>query len=422
MKKCCFIIVLSFFTFRVYGIHDLLINGSSTPTITTASTLDITASFDGSNSANVTIYVDLNNNGLDPSDPWIMKSKMIDGGFDDEDETINGVYHEIGDPFMFQGKIIFYAEDNGVSDTVIMTVNPATSSHSVSGKVTVPANKPHIFVSTIRIINIENGEFEYGCGDFTDANGNYSISMPDECANQYWKVVALDIAEVVPFYSSNDVTNDSIYVLGTVTKNIEMCFASIVTRLTGELRDDLGSLITAPAQVMGIGSIDGFKRAKPGKTDGTGTYSIFIKTASIGICFYMTQASIAGQLYPDFMNPLHKQVMQFPPADSLITINFKAYRTTNFISGYVYKDGAPYDKCHLDCSAVGYGGTYAKTFSDGSYLMPVSDSASSYTITIAKESIPEGYTISSLSQTASPGATDINSNFVGVEEEAKDIV
>ncbi len=427
MKKFCFIVVLSFLSFRAYGIHNLQINGSTTPTVTTVDALSITALFDGSGVANATMYYDLNGNGqLDSGDPWIMKSKLIDGGFDDEDEAVNGEYQEIGaDPLTFQGKLLFYAEDNGVSDTVLITVvNLASSSHSLSGKVTDPVNKPHILVTTIRIINRDNGQFEYGYGDFTDANGDYLISMPDEYANQYWNVVALDIAEVVPFYSSNDVLNDSIYISGDSTKNLAMCFAptGTITELTGELRDDLGSLITEPAQIMGIGLIDGVNRARPGKTDGTGKYSISLKKATSGTFYlYLVQASIAGQFYPEFMNPLYQQKVSLPPSPPTITMtNFKAYRTTNIISGHVYLDGAPYDKCHLDCSARDYGGTYAKTFSDGHYIMPVSDSFlpdTAYTITIAKKSIPEDYTVydklgsilPNASQSAIlPGATGID--------------
>ena len=431
MKKFCFIVILSLFSLRVYGIHNLLINGSSAPTVTTIDALVITASFDGGTVANATMYYDINDNGqLDSGDPWIMKSKLIDGGFDDEDETSNGSYHEIGNPLAFQGKFLFYAEDNGVSDTVLLIVNPASSSHSVSGTVTDPANQSHILVTTIKIIDLESGKFKYGYGDFTAGDGSYSISVPSEVADQFWNIVAIDMANVVPFYSSNDVLNDSIYISGAVTKDIAMCLAPTDTRteVSGELKDDLGNLITEPAKITGIGAINGmtdigsaYKSMRPGETDGSGAYKIYLKQGTSGYFYiYIANASVAGQFYPEFMNPIYQKVgPQFPPAPTQITLNFKAYRTTNTISGYVTKDGMPYDKCHLDCSAVGYGGTYTKTLSDGFYMMPVSDSASSYTITIAKKSVPEGYEANPPSQTASPGATGIDFNLSPAVEEVQ---
>ncbi|MCK4306774.1 T9SS type A sorting domain-containing protein [candidate division WOR-3 bacterium] len=424
MKKFCFIIVLSLFSFRVYCINFLC---PPAVTITTADVLDIWTSFGGGDSiAKSTMYYDINDDGqLDPNDSWIMKFKLIDGGFDDEDEIVNALHHLIRDPITFSGKFILYAEDNGGSDTVSVTVNPVSSSHSVSGKVTNPANQPHILVTTIKIIDKETLEYEYGYGDFTDANGDYSISIPEEYADQYWNIIAIDIADVCPFYSSNDIFNDSIYVSGAVTKNLAMCLAptGTITELTGELRDDLGNLIKEPAQVKGIGlPIDGCTRARPGNTDSTGTYKVSMKKVTSGAFYlYMIDAGIAEQFYPEFMNPVRQQQMGMPGSPNTITLNLKAYRTTNTISGYVYKSGVPYDGCQLDCGGIDYGGTYTKTFSDGCYEMPVSDSASSYTITIARKSIPEGYEVTPDEQTAAPGDTGINFNLikVGIKESSK---
>ena len=89
MRKFCFIIVLFLFSFRVYGLKFQL---PPTATVTTTDTLHIYAMFSGDSIAKSTIYYDINNNGqLDSNDSWIMKFKLIDGGFNDEYEVINGM-------------------------------------------------------------------------------------------------------------------------------------------------------------------------------------------------------------------------------------------------------------------------------------------------------------------------------------------
>lgn len=76
---------------RVYGIHNMKINGGNSATVTTADSFYISADFEaGSHTAKVTLYYDANRNGvLDAGENWILKCRLIDGNFDDTDETVN---------------------------------------------------------------------------------------------------------------------------------------------------------------------------------------------------------------------------------------------------------------------------------------------------------------------------------------------
>jgi hypothetical protein len=406
------------FGVAVYGVHDL----SITPTtITTDQTFEVSCKFEASGAkAKVILYLDVDGNGeLDTTvDKWISKRKAIDGGFDDEDEREDGTYREICPPLMNSGKYLLYAEDNGVSDTVAFTINNLSSSYSVSGKVTTPSNQSNILVSLVKIIDEETMEYELGYGDFTDATGAYSINVPREDSGTKWSVVAFDVAMVVPDYVSNCPKTDTIIIDGAETMDIEMRSESGTT-VSGVLKDDAGDTITEPASLVGGGAIMGNEpvRIRPCKTGNDGRYSITFLQGTMGYQYFVTSSGIVGQFYGEYMNPATKSTQGFiaPPN---IVLDLTAYRTNSTISGRVYLDGRPYDKCEVTAGSE-EGGSYAKTYSDGTYEIPVSDQISSYTIRILPACIPEGHKVTPEETTASPGATGIDFNIIGVEEETK---
>jgi hypothetical protein len=250
MRKVSVCAILSLFTVEAFAAHNLLINGSSPATICADSSFQLAADLEsyGAN-AKATIYLDANGNGqLDPGDSWLYKARLIDGGFEDLDEAENTHYHEICSPFLNSGKFLFCAEDNGVSDTVALTVDSVSSSYSVSGTLTTPANQADILVCLIEVVDLVNSKYEFKYGDFTDNTGAYFIGLPSNCANMWWKIVALDPAGIIPQYGSNNFDAESVFVAGHTAKDIAMrsCLPES-TVVYGVLKDDAGAPITEPA-------------------------------------------------------------------------------------------------------------------------------------------------------------------------------
>lgn len=416
-------IILSLLTIKAYGMHNLLINGSPFATVLATESFDITATSEQPGAiANGTIYLDANNNGLlDPSDIWLYKIRLIDGGFDDEDEAANTNYRQIYDPFNSVGKFIFYAEDNGISDTAALTVNSVTSAYSISGKITNPANQPNLLVCLVDIIDMTTMKVELKLGDFTNNTGDYFICIPEDEANRWWNLAVIDPACLLPYYGSNDPVNDSIFVLGNVTKDLAMRYCgSDTTVVYGVLRDNLGNPITEPTTINGGGWIEtiGYY-LRPAKTDNSGAFRVYFPQAgSFRGYGYQVSASTAVQFYPELMNTLQLQSTGMGPSPILINSNLTTYRTDTTISGNVSKTGTSYDRCELECGAVGFGGNYTQTYSDGYYEMPISHLVSQYTMRVASKSIPSNYSVAPEDTIVPPGATGVNFTLtmVGSEE------
>lgn len=413
--------VLSLLTVKLYAVHSMLINGDTSATVATTDSFVLTADFEQPGVlAKGIVYLDANTNGeLDPTDPWLYKIRLIDGGFDDEDETADTHYTQIFEPFKFAGKFLLYAEDNGVSDTVYLIVNSFSSPHYISGKLTTPANQPNILVCLIDIIDMATLKFEYKYGDFTDDTGGYFIGVPEEEANRWWNIAAIDPAILVPSYGSNDPVDDSIYVSGSVTKDLAMKSSlSDSSVVYGTLIDNTGSPITDPTVINGGAYVENVGRyLRPGKTDSTGAFRVkFPRAGSLRGYAYIVSASTATQFYPELMNAPQQQTSGLGPSPVSINLNLTAYRTDTTISGYVFKEAIPYDRCELECGAPNIGGTYTKTYSDGHYNMPVADT-SQYTVNVAPKSIPYGYTVSPQDTTVAPGDTGVNFTLIIVRTE-----
>jgi len=392
------------------GFHNFLINGSSTPSLTTADTIIVDGNFEipGARASAKMLY------NLAPTYPMLFVGRAIDGDYDDEDETANGIYHAIESPLSFTGQYLVIAEDNGVADTVLLTITSISSSYSISGRIIDPANQPHIMVMTYLYDTLTHNEYLYG--DFTDNSGNYTISIPDGLGNRWWQIIINDIANTAPYYIG---TFDSVYVSGNVTKDLAM-FPSLpdTCRIYGTIRDEIGNPLPGPSLLTGFALGPAFSGIRPGLSNSSGVYSIIVPGSPV-YAYYNISADIFEQFRPELMEPSSPDTVVFgmaPPYQ--ILIDLKAYRATSTITGYVYKDGLPYDDAQLEVKNDTFGWAKCQSFSDGHYVMPVSDSANLYNIRISDKSVPQGYYVVEGTQTVPPGATNIDFHLepLGISE------
>lgn len=401
------------------GISNLEVNDSSSLiTLTTADTLYITADFEsGNHIGNVIFYYDLDGDGiLDANESWIIKKRLIDGNFDDDDALVNGSITRIHEPITITGRFLLYAEDNGVSDTVPIKVDPVTSSLSVSGKVNTPANTPHIFVGLSD--TLYGTECLYG--DFTDASGNYEIFLPSVLQDSTMSLSAMDMVGVLPpYYMSSPTT--PVQVTGALIRDIDIFNASGMdsTIVFGTVKDNLGNPVTDPVQIVGGVSPGGVSYGVRRITNTSGQFGFTAPKYNPG--YYLAGTGVVDQFYPQFLDPLY--AMKVIPGLPACTLNIIVYNTTDSICGTVYKSGSPYRYAQIDIGAV-YptgltGGTYTKTYSDGHYVAYVSTSVFIYSVRVSPKSVPQGYVvIEGDTMKASPGATgiDFHISSVGVAE------
>lgn len=426
-----FIGFLILFNTSIYGIRGLKINDFDSDTITTADIFHISGYFEpGVHIGRATLYYDTNGNGFldaDETRTWILKFKLIDGNFDDEDETVNTAINKRCDPITITGKFLLYAEDGNISDTVAIQVDPVVSSLSVSGKVTTPANTPNILAIVIcggTIFSPDTGNnIEYLYGDFTDSTGAYSIYLPEVLRDTNLTILAEDmVGAVPPHYMSSNLA--SIQVSEAETTNLDMFDVSTVdsTIVYGALRDDAGNTITDPVQIRGAGSNGAVIYGVLKTTDTTGHFRF---TAPKGMpAFYFARTILATQFYPEYMNPMFS--MKIGYGIPVCTLNITAYRTNDSICGTVYKDDKPYRYAQLNIKAVYpsalINGTYTRTYSDGHYKAYVSNEIIVYSVKVAAKSVPEGYIVEEGDTVHTPsGATGINFHLVkqAVEETQK---
>jgi hypothetical protein len=424
MRKFWFLAVLCLVVAKAYGVNNLQIDGSLTPTIENSSTFELTFSFEQADAdAKGIIYLDVNGDGvLDAGDKWLFKRKLMDGMFNDEDELAEGTYHEICDPLKFSGKFLFFAEDNGVSDYVPLDIDPITSDFSVSGTIGTPANQAGLLVCLVEIIDEMRGEFEYGYGDFTDATGHFSIGVPADKADQWWKIGILDIAVMAPDYAGNDLAQDSVLIDGHVNRDMSMRLVGADTSTVyGVFKDNTGSPLLDAAPVLGLSYCQGTspRWPRPWKNENDGTYRVPLKRAAAGSQYaLMVSAVIVDQFYGEYMDPAASMTYGFGPSPSQLNLDLVAYIPNTTITGHVYLNGEPYDKCKLYCNSTDTkGSSHSKSYSDGRYEMPVASAAASYNIGVLKSSIPEGgYVVPAFHDSIAPGATGINFNVFGIEE------
>jgi hypothetical protein len=140
-----------------------------------------------------------------------------------------------------------------------------------------------------------------------------------------------------------------------------------------------------------------------------------LKKAGAGTGYlYMVSTTLSDQLHDEYMNPSIPQIQGLGPSLSQINMDLVAYVANSSITGHVYLNGEPYDKCKLYCNSVDKGNNFTKTYSDGRYEMPVSNVVGSFTIGVL---IPEGYSGNPTFRTGiTAGATGVDFNIFAVEE------
>jgi hypothetical protein len=225
---------------------------------------------------------------------------------------------------------------------------------------------------------------------------------------------------IVPLYASNDLVNDSVFVDGNIAKNLAMRnVGADTTTVWGVLRDDAGNPITDPVPTVGLAhtTATGWGRLiRPWVSGSDGKYRIPLKKAGTTQYYaYVVSAGIAEQFYGSNMNPKANQSTGVGPAPSQKEMNIKTYRPNSTISGHIYKDGPPYDKCRLNAvSGDSCGDNFTRSFSDGRYSIPVTTISSGYTV--KPVNLPQGCRSVPPERIVSAGATGVDFNVIAVEE------
>lgn len=421
-RKVLFLVMPFVFISKAFGFHNLRINGSETATVTAGDTMVITGYFEApGETANVCIYADLNENGvIDAPDKKVIWGRIFDGEYDDENEAEDGFYEEIDkEGLPVSGQFIYYAEDNGVSDEVVITIMALSSSYSISGKITEPPNTAGIMVHVAPGGLFEGGDFMYG--DITDANGDYQIYIPDSLGNTYWGIIPMDLLCIIPGYVA-PVSMDNVLVDGHITGQDIAFIASDGVTISGDFKDDDDNLLGDDLQIMvfeyWFTATDSFAGIAFTKTTPGGSYTIDVCG---GLAAYLMVQGDAGPLYPDYLGPEEIQVMYMFGQPTNITADITAYKADTVITGHVYKDGNPADNIEIrtEDSDWEIGETRTGTFSDGRYKLRVASESSGYEVYI--ENVPDGYYVEEGSQYVAPGATDVDFHLVkiGIEESLK---
>lgn len=415
------------FSVNTYGVHNLQVNGSSTlVTVTTDDTIHITGDFESAGATGrVILYYDTNANGvLDAGEAWTAKFRLIDGNFADDDTSINGSFHVIYDPVTITGRFILFAEDNSVSATVPLQVNPISSSLSVSGTVNTPATTPHLFVSVADTIN----GIQYFYGTFTNSSGAYSIYLPSVFYNDTPSIFAVDLVGAVPsYYMSSQVS--TVPILGAETRDFDLFDVSTVdsTLVFGTVKDNLGNPIADPVQIIGGASTGAVSCGVRRVTNTSGEFNF--KAPKYSPSYYLAGAAVVDQFYPQYLDPEYAVRIGYGGIPSC-TLRIVLYPTNDSICGTVYKDGLPYRYAQVDIGVAWptglTRGTYTKTYSDGHYVANVSQAVTLYAVSITPKSIPEGYIIQEgdTAMKATPGTNGVDFHLVdttAVEENKKEI-
>ncbi|MDD5530800.1 MAG: T9SS type A sorting domain-containing protein [bacterium] len=415
IKKVLFsLIILPLSSFNTYAIHNLKINNATSLEVTTTDTIHITGYVESNGaSAKATLYYDANRNGvIDGSEQWVLKFTLIDGNFDDADETKNGAIDITRKTFTITGNFVLYVEDSGISDSVAIQVKPpVSSSYSISGMVTTPANTPNIFVGIIDSVYDEQVLY----GTFTDSSGAYSIVLPDVFKDSMITISAMDMLGIVGHnYISNNQNDPMAHfqITGTtIGKNLALTLLSNdTTFVSGTIKDDAGNPLAAPFQIIGGAAGASNTFCLYTKTNSSGYYNYIIKKQNPA--FYLTGADVQEQFYPQYLNPLYKKAV-FAIGPITITNNITVYRATDSICGFVYKNGTPYKGAQINIEVV-YpssisGGTYTKTYSDGHYTAYVSNTFITYSVKVASKSVPDSFEVlEGDTMKAGPGAQGID--------------
>lgn len=408
MRKVFLVIVMSL---PLVAATNWLINGDSVATDTVLSEMFIQGNFEGGDTiVDVTVYLDLDNDGVvDPEDPVLDYSVAIDGSWEDIDETVNGFFSTIGDMIPISGDFILTIEDAGGSDQVILHIMPLTSSYSIYGDIDPDT-------AGLIAMAIPKGYEDVYVGDVADANGNYTINIPDTYAGTYFNVMVMGAINILPDYLGHFST-DSILLSGNVLHN-DSLIPTDYSMIYGVFVDENGLPYTKSVLSGTFGRFvdifgDLYICNQGGSTD-LGAGGMFLHTSPFGQVGNYWEARFETDADPYSMDPPRIDSIAFGSTPDTLADTITIYSCDAAITGTVFVDGTPADAIEMWAWNDTTGDApWTGTYSDGHYRLLVSTYVDSYWVGVdTEDSVVEG------DQYVPHGATGVNFHIIttGIEE------
>jgi flagellar hook assembly protein FlgD len=406
------ILLVLFMSFSLLGMTGLSINGDSVATITIGDSITVTGTFESGDSiAEAVIRIDIDSNGVvDPNDPAIGYSYLMDGSWNDDDETKDGDMTFKTEFFSTTGNFIITSADAGGSDQGIIHVQPITSSLNISGQI-IP-DSAGIIVGSILLPD----ESEL-ISDVTDTNGNYSINIPDSLNGRYFKI-ATHVTEDALWYAFGTLSDDSVLLTGSAILNDSLIPTDGVA-VRGHFINEGGSPHTEPITLQFNGSfVDLMRDRRSGNKMGFaigGSGILHLRSGSFGEDSNDWTIRVS-QEHPYFMTPEIDDTIELPfPTDTVDGPPLTLFSCDTMIAGTVFVDGSQVDGEGLWAWSDSTGSApSAGTYSTGYYKINVSSHPDNYYVGLSNYdgSLYGG------DKLITPGSTGVNFyvSLSGIEE------
>ncbi len=406
------IVLVLFMSFSLFGMTGLLINGDSVATITIGDSITVSGIFEGGDSiAEAAIRIDIDSNGvIDPEDPVIGYSYLMDGSWSDDDETKDGDISFKTEFFPTTGNFIITAEDAGGSDQIILHVQPISSSLNLNGQ--IEPDSAGIIVGAILLPD----ESEL-INDITDTSGNYSINIPDSLSGRYFKI-STHVTEDALWYALGTLSDDSVLIGGSAILNDSLIPTDGVA-VRGHFINEGGGPHTEPITLQFNGSfVDLTRGRRSGNKMGFaigGSGILHLRSGGFGEDSNAWTVNIS-QEHPYFMTPeVHDTINLGPPTDTLDSPPFTLFSCNSAIAGTVFVDGTPTDEVEVWANSDSTGSAPgAGTYSTGYYKINVSSHPDNYYVGLSNYN----WVTYGGDKIAAPGSTGVNFYVVlsGIEE------
>ncbi|MEA1913500.1 MAG: T9SS type A sorting domain-containing protein [candidate division WOR-3 bacterium] len=407
MRKLLLVLLISVPLFAATG---WLINGDSVATDTVGSLMFVEGHLEGGDTTGlITMYIDLDNDGLiDPEDPAMFYAIVIDGSWEDIDESKNGYFSAEEMMFPVSGDYIITVEDNISSDQVILHNKPLTSSYSIYGNISKPDTSGLAVLAGPM-------EVEDMIGDITDIDGNFVIHISDTYVGSYLNFGLMNVRDTLSEYLGP--VRDSIHLSGNVLHNDSMT-PTDYSMIQGWFVDETDLPYTKPIVAQAVGYyVDIFGNPCLCLQHGsvtTGVGKMFLHTSPLGKEGNRWNVDLDLDSDPYSMSPPDIEGISFGSTPDTLTDTITIYSCDAAIAGTVFIDDNPADTIEVWAWNDTTGGApYTRTYSDGHYRILVSSYANSYWVGIETEdSVAEG------DQLVAPGSTGVNFHIItsGIEE------
>jgi len=361
----------------------------------------------GQSQAQITIALDLNQNGILDGDDFLWNEYPFDawdGDVDDQDGSVNGLYSWLlpsdgddGPPIsMLAGmKVLFIVEDGVSSASCTASILPLQSNYAISGTVLYPVNQPNIVIMAMDPIS------GMSLVTLTDAFGQYSINLPDDMPRVY-TVLAADYLEV----TSGEIlpsAPQAILVNGIIT-GIDFTFTQATEFIQGQIT-------TGGVPVPGV-KVSARLQNGPGMdfephavADAQGNYSLGVYPGQWRV--NVDRSSLGG----DYLVPQSIDNIVVLPGQTAGNKNFALYPLQGYIEGYVYQESVPKKGVEVYASSD-QGHNYGPTKPDGKFRIQIYDNFQYY-VGIDSRFIPDGYYLEPpYYQNVNTGATGLNFNII----------